>query len=62
MHITDLLIHKLNHEIRYWQEKALTASQAGNADDCQAALNSQAHAIQALIALIESNRPDIQKV
>ena len=60
MLITDLLLQKLNDEIRYWQEKALAASLVGNADDCQAALKAQAQAIQTLIELIESNRKNIR--
>jgi lipid II:glycine glycyltransferase (peptidoglycan interpeptide bridge formation enzyme) len=56
MLITDLLIQKLNDEIRYWQQKALFASEAANKEECRKALNAQNDAIDALIKLIEANK------
>ena len=53
---TDFLIQKLNTEIKYWQEKALKASEAGDKDECQKALKAQSQAIDTLIKMIEANK------
>lgn len=56
MIITDLLIQKLNDEVKYWQEKALLASEADDKDACQKALKEQSQAIDTLIKMVEANK------
>lgn len=56
MLITDLLIQKLNDEIRYWQREALSASMANDQAAVHKALKAQEEAIDTLIKLIEANR------
>lgn len=55
MVITDVLIQKLNDEVKYWHEKALLASKSNDNEGCQKALKSQGEAIDTLIKMIEAN-------
>lgn len=52
--LTAVLLQKLKDEVQYWQEKALSASEANNEEECCKALRAQGQAINTLIKMAEA--------